>query len=152
MTTWRMSMPNNPKSEIRNPKFSGDTLLRLIQFNEQGLIPVVIQEMKSRQVLTLCYMNREALTRSLTEGKVYVFRRSQRRLMLKGETSGHIQVIRQVRVDCEGQSLLLLVTQRVAACHAGYVTCYYRRLSRGTLRVTGRKVFDPGAVYAPVAK
>ena len=123
-------------------------LMNTLHWDGQGLIPTVIQDAKSKRVLTLCYLNRAALRKSLEEGKVYVFRRSQNRLMLKGETSGHIQRIRQVRVDCEGKSLLLLVSQRVAACHAGYYTCYFRRVSRtGTLRPIGRKVFDPTRVY-----
>ena len=123
-------------------------LLRVVRFDEQGLIPAVIQDAKSRRVLTLCYMNRQALKQSLATGTVHVFRRSQRRLMQKGETSGHIQRLREVRVDCEGKSLLLLVSQRVAACHTGYYTCYFRRFSRsGALKSIGRKVFDPSRVY-----
>ena len=123
-------------------------LQMVLQFNDQGLIPAVVQDVKTKQVLTLCYLNREALGKSLKEGKVYVFRRSLNRLMLKGETSGHIQVIKEVRVDCEGKSLVLLVSQKVAACHAGYFTCYFRRVSRtGRLQTIGRKVFDPKRVY-----
>ena len=125
-----------------------DALLGLIQWNDQGLVPAVIQDATSKRVLTLCYLTRDALERSLREGKVYVFRRSQNRLMLKGETSGHIQLIREVQVDCEGKSLLLLVRQHVAGCHAGYFSCYYRQLSRrGALRVIERRVFDPSSVY-----
>ena len=124
------------------------SLLEVIKFNDQGLVPAVIQDAKTKQVLTLAYLNREALDKSLKEGKVYVFRRSQGRLMLKGETSGHIQLIKEVRVDCDGKSLVLLVSQKVAACHAGYFTCYFRRVSRaGKLQTIGRKVFDPKKVY-----
>lgn len=127
-----------------NPTF----LLRVLRWNEQGLIPAVIQEAKTKQVLTLCYLNRKALRKSLETGTVYVFRRSQGRLMQKGERSGHIQRIRQVAVDCEGKSLLLLVDQRVAACHAGYFSCYFRHLSpSGRLQVKGRTVFHPAKVY-----
>ena len=123
-------------------------LQMVLQFNDQGLIPAVVQDVKTKRVLTLCYLNREALDKSLKEGKVYVFRRSQNRLMLKGETSGHIQVIKEVRVDCEGKSLVLLVSQKVAACHAGYYTCYFRRVSRtGKLQTIGKQVFDPKKVY-----
>ena len=123
-------------------------LLRVVQFNKQGLIPAVIQDARSKQVLTLCYLNRQALKKSLATGTVYVFRRSQKRLMQKGETSGHIQIIRKVFVDCEGKSLLFFVSQRVAACHTGHFTCYFRRLSSsGRLQVKGRKVFDPRRVY-----
>ncbi len=120
----------------------------VLQFNEQGLIPTVIQDAKSKKVLTLCYLNREALKKSLQEGKVYVFRRSQNRLMLKGETSGHIQRITQVHVDCEGKSLLFVVQQHIAGCHQGYLSCYFRRLSRsGRLDITERRIFDPLKVY-----
>lgn len=120
----------------------------VLQFNDQGLIPAVIQDAATNQVLTLCYLNRAALRKSLATGLVYVYRRSQQRLMLKGETSGHIQRIREVLVDCEGKSLVLRVSQRVAACHAGYFTCYFRRRTRdGMLRTVGRRVFDPAAVY-----
>ena len=139
-------MIRHPQSTIHNPQYAA--LLKVVHFNEQGLVPTVIQDAKSRQVLTLCYLNRDALEKSLREGKVYVFRRSQNRLMLKGETSGHIQTIRKVFVDCEGKSLVFLVEQRVAACHAGYFTCYFRSLTRGRLSTVGRKVFDPAKVYS----
>lgn len=119
----------------------------LLRFNEQGLIPAVIQEHKSRRVLTLCYLTREAVERSLAEGLVYVFRRSLNKLMLKGETSGHIQRLRRVEVDCEGKSLLFQVSQHVAGCHAGYLSCYYRGLKAGRLTIGARRVFDPQAVY-----
>ena len=130
-------------------KFSKtQALLEVVRFNDQGLIPAVIQDARSKRVLTLCYLNRDALKKSLAEGTVYVFRRSQNRLMLKGETSGHIQLIRKVEVDCEGKSLILHVQQRVAGCHAGYFSCYYRGLSRtGRLTVGERRVFDPATVY-----
>ncbi len=123
-------------------------LLKLLVFNEQGLIPAVIQDATSKQVLTLCSLNRQALEKSLATGTVWLFRRSQGRLMQKGETSGHIQRIREARVDCEGKSLLLLIQQRVAACHAGYFSCYFRRLNRqGKLVTVGKRVFDPKKVY-----
>ena len=124
--------------------------LSALKFDERGLVPAVIQNATTKQVLTLCYLNRAALRKSLEAGTVYVFRRSQRRLMQKGETSGHIQRLRELRVDCEGKSLLLFVSQHVAACHAGYFTCYYRRVSRsGAVKTVGRKVFDPEQVYQP---
>jgi len=122
--------------------------MKELVFSEQGLIPAVIQDATTQQVLTLCYLTREALEKTLATGKVHVFRRSQGRLMLKGETSGHIQQVRDVRMDCEGKSLVLLVKQHIAACHIGYYTCYFRRAtSSGALKTIGRKVFDPDAVY-----
>ena len=123
-------------------------LLDVLHFDGRGLIPAVVQDAKTKQVLTLCYLNRQALEKSLKTGKVYVFRRSQNRLMLKGEVSGHIQAIKQVLVDCEGKSLVLLVSQNVAACHTGYFTCYFRRIGKnGKLATVGRRVFDPAKVY-----
>lgn len=123
-------------------------LLNMLQFNEQGLIPTIIQDAVSKRVLTLCYLNREALEKSLQEGQVYVFRRSQNRLMLKGETSGHIQLIREVQVDCEGKSLLFLVRQQVAGCHAGYFSCYFRRLTKADqLEIWEKRLFNPAKVY-----
>ncbi len=125
-----------------------EELIKLLKFDDEGLTPAVIQDAASKQVLTLCYLNREALKKSLETGTVHLFRRSQNKLMQKGETSGHIQVIRQVMMDCEGKSVVLLVEQRVAACHAGYFTCYFRQLaSDGTVKTVGERVFDPAKVY-----
>jgi len=123
-------------------------IIEKLKFNEKGLIPTIIQDEKTKKVLTLCYMNKEALTKTLKEGKVYVFRRSKNTLMLKGGTSGHTQAVRSVYVDCEGNSLLISVEQKIAACHAGYFTCYYRELSKdGSIKVVGKKVFNPEDVY-----
>jgi phosphoribosyl-AMP cyclohydrolase len=117
-------------------------------YNEQGLIPAVIQDVDSKQVLTLCYMTKEALEQSLAEGKVYVFRRSKGRLMLKGETSGHIQTIQEVYIDCDGKSLVLAITQHVAGCHMGYFTCYYRKVTAdGETEIIDTKRFDPDQIY-----
>jgi phosphoribosyl-AMP cyclohydrolase len=123
-------------------------MMEKLKFDSKGLIPAVIQDAASRKVLTLCYMNREALEKTLSEGKVYVFRRSKSALMLKGGTSGHIQVVKAVYVDCEENSILVEVEQKVAACHAGYFTCYYRRITPdGSLETTEKTVFDPEKVY-----
>ncbi len=115
---------------------------------KDGLIPVVVVEVGG-EVLTLCYMNGEALRKTRETGQVYVFRRSKGRVMLKGETSGHSQEVKEIRVDCEGKSLMVVVEQRVGACHLGYRSCYHRRYRPGsdTLEVCGQKVFDPEQVY-----
>ncbi len=119
-----------------------------LNFNEKGLMPAIIQDSASGKVLTLCYMNREAIEKSLEEGKIYLFRRSKDRLMLKGETSGHIQVIKELFVDCANNSLLFKIEQKVAACHAGYFTCYYQKVNEnGDLETVEEKVFDPEKVY-----
>ncbi|MFA6320882.1 MAG: phosphoribosyl-AMP cyclohydrolase [Candidatus Omnitrophota bacterium] len=125
-----------------------EKFLSALKFNEKGLIPTIIQDEKTKEVLTLCYMNQDALLKTLEEGKVYVFRRSKGRLMLKGETSGCIQKVKSVSIDCEGNSILFIVDQERAACHTGYFTCYFRRLKKdGTFEVVGERLFDPDEVY-----
>jgi len=120
-----------------------------LKFDKTGLIPAVIVDAKTNEALTLCYMNDEALKKTLETGKIHVFRRSKGRLMIKGETSGHIQLVKEVLVDCEGNSLVIKVVQKVAACHAGYYSCYYRRLNpqTGALETVAQRVFDPDKVY-----
>jgi len=124
-------------------------LFDVLKFDDQGLIPSIIVDHKSGRVLTLCYMNRDAVEKTLETGKMHVFRRSKGRLMMKGETSGHIELVREVRADCEGNSLLFAVEQKVAACHAGYFSCYFRRYDaeKDAWEVVERKVFDPEKVY-----
>jgi phosphoribosyl-AMP cyclohydrolase len=124
------------------------SLIEKLKFNDKGLIPAIIQDEKTKEVLTLCYMNQDALLKTLEERKVYVFRRSKGRLMLKGETSGCIQTIRSMSIDCEGNSILFLVDQERAACHEGYFTCYFRQIDKnGNERITGKRIFDPKDVY-----
>ncbi len=118
--------------------------MELVKFNDKGLVPAIIQDRKTKSVLTLCYMNREALEKTLKENLVWVFRRSKGMLMMKGATSGCVQKVKKVFIDCEGNSLLVVVDQVRAACHAGYFTCYYRtRGPRGAVKVVGKPVFDP---------
>ncbi len=120
-----------------------------LKFDKNGLIPSVIVNVKDNQVLTLCYMNDEAVKKTIETGKVHVFRRSQGRLMLKGETSGHIQVVKEIFFDCEGNSLVFKIEQHVAACHAGYKSCYYRGCDTdgNNIKILEEKVFDEGKVY-----
>ena len=123
-------------------------LLGKIKFNDKGLIPAIIQDERSKEVLTLCYMNQDALLKTLEEGKVYVFRRSKGRLMLKGETSGCVQAVKSMAIDCEGNSVLFLVDQERAACHEGYFTCYFRQIDKnGNEKIIGKRIFDPKDVY-----
>ncbi len=119
-----------------------------LKFDAQGLIPAIIQDAKSRQVLTLCYLNETALKATLETGFIHLFRRSQNKLMKKGETSGHTQAVKEFRADCEGKSLLFVVDQKTAGCHKGYFSCYFEQIQNdGTRKVTDPKVFDPEKVY-----
>ncbi len=123
-------------------------LVSKIKFNDNGLVPAIIQDNKSGAVLTLCYMNKDALEKTLKTGLIYVFRRSKGRLMMKGETSGCTQKVKSVYIDCEGNSILFRIVQKKAACHTGYFTCYFRKMAKaGALKTEGKRIFDPKEVY-----
>lgn len=125
-----------------------DKVFKFLKFDEKGLIPAIIQDEISGEVLTLCYMNKEALLKTLQENKIYVYRRSKGKLMLKGETSGCIQKVKKIHIDCEGNSILVEVEQVKAACHEGYFSCYFRELDKdGNITVTAGRIFDPKDVY-----
>lgn len=125
-----------------------DKLIKVLRFNEKGLIPAIIQDKETGKVLTLCYMNEDALKKTLKEAKIYVFRRSKGKLMMKGETSGHTQIVKDLYIDCEGNSLLFKVDQKVAGCHAGYFTCYFRKAGKdGGFKITEKTVFNPKDKY-----
>ncbi len=119
-----------------------------LKFNDKGLIPSIIQDEKSGIVLTLCYMNKEALQKTLEEGRIYVYRRSKGKLMMKGETSGCTQVVKSISIDCEGNSLLFKVDQERAACHNGYFSCYFQEMDKdGNITIRAKRIFDPTQVY-----
>lgn len=123
-------------------------LIEKLNFSPEGLIPAVIQDEETSKVLTLCYMSPEALEKTLKTLKVHVFRRSKGRIMLKGETSGCVQEVKGVFVDCAGNSLLVKVKQERAACHEGYFSCYFRKVDKtGRMGINEERVFDPDDVY-----
>jgi len=104
-------------------------LFNLIRWDEHGLVPVVIQDAHTNEVLTLAYMNEEALRRTLESKQTWLWSRSRQQLWHKGETSGHIQHVVEVRVDCDGDALVLRVHPQGPACHTGNRSCFYRGLS-----------------------
>jgi len=97
-----------------------------IKFDAQGLVPAVVQEVGSGEVLMLAYMNREALEKTLNEGEAWYYSRSRQQLWHKGETSGHVQRVQEIRYDCDADSVLLKVEQTGPACHTGHHSCFYR--------------------------
>jgi phosphoribosyl-ATP pyrophosphohydrolase/phosphoribosyl-AMP cyclohydrolase len=99
-----------------------------IRFDERGLVPCVVQDWRTGEVLTLAYMNDEALRRTRETGEIHLFSRSRGRIWHKGETSGHVQRVRQIRYDCDGDALVALVEPRGPACHTGERSCFYRDL------------------------
>ena len=122
--------------------------MNALKWDEKGLISVIFQDYETREVLVLGYMNREALERTLETGKVHLFRRAHGRVMIKGETSGNVQLVKEMWVDCDGDAFVMKIEQvGGAACHEGYRSCFYRRLINGELKVIGERVFDPNEVY-----
>lgn len=119
-----------------------------LRFGEDGLVPVVAQDAATGAVLMVAFMNEAALEATRTTGRAHYWSRGRGRLWRKGETSGHEQVVEQILVNCEQNSLLLQVRQVGAVCHDGYATCYYRRLEPdGTLIVVEDRAFEPADVY-----
>ncbi len=98
-----------------------------LKFDERGLIPAVVQDARTHQVLMVAYMNEEALKRTLETGEAHFWSRSRRELWHKGATSGNIQKVVEIRVDCDADTLLLLVEPAGPACHTGNTSCFYRR-------------------------
>lgn len=108
--------------------------IRELKFDAAGLIPAIAFDEKTGQVVMQAYMNEEALTRTVESGYAHYYSRSRKCLWKKGESSGHLQKVRSVRVDCDGDSILLLIEQEGAACHTGEKTCFYREIdSEGRL-------------------
>lgn len=119
-----------------------------ISFDDRGLVPAIAQDHASGQVLTLAWMNRNALEVSLQEGRAVYWSRSRQQLWRKGEQSGHVQVLKELRIDCDADALLLLVEQRGGiACHTGRARCFYRRYSDGAWVATDPILRDPNEIY-----
>ncbi|MFZ5764746.1 MAG: phosphoribosyl-AMP cyclohydrolase [Thermodesulfobacteriota bacterium] len=113
-----------------------------------GLLPVIAQDYQSGEVLMLAYINDLALAATIATGKAHYWSRSRQKLWLKGETSGHVQLIRDILVDCDEDTVIYKVEQLGgAACHKGYRSCFFRRLQEGNLVVIGEPLFDPREVY-----
>jgi len=115
---------------------------------ENGLVPVIVQNVTNGRVLMLAYMNELAWEKTLETGKATYWSRSRGKLWLKGEESGNIQLVRGIYIDCDADTVLLQVEQvGGAACHTGYETCFHRRIVDGRLETIGEPVFDPREVY-----
>ncbi|MBC8209376.1 MAG: phosphoribosyl-AMP cyclohydrolase [Desulfobulbaceae bacterium] len=116
--------------------------------SEDGLLPAIVQDSASGEVLMLAYINEEAWGKTLESGKAHFWSRSRNKLWLKGETSGHVQLVREVLVDCDEDTVVFKVEQvGGAACHKGYRSCFFRRVDLDGAKITGELVFDPAQVY-----
>jgi phosphoribosyl-AMP cyclohydrolase len=110
-------------------KSAFDALMAEIVFNADGLVPAIAQQHESGEVLMLAWMSRESLAETLRTGQVHYWSRSRRKLWRKGETSGHTQALIELRLDCDGDTLLLRVDQKGPACHTGKRACFFRTVS-----------------------
>jgi phosphoribosyl-AMP cyclohydrolase len=125
-----------------------DPKLEDLKFDTNGLIPAIIQDWRSGQVLMMAWMNRESLARTVETGKTHFFSRSRNKLWLKGESSGHVQHVKSLATDCDKDVVLVKVEQVGAACHEGYESCFFREFAPGEeWKVVGARIFDPEKVY-----
>ena len=123
-------------------------LLDKCKFNDMGLVTAVAQDYRTGEILMVAFMNREALAETLRRRVACYWSRSRGSLWIKGETSGHLQKVKEILVDCDIDAVLLKVEQEGGACHKGYRSCFYRRIDdNGSLAVVGRKVFNEEDVY-----
>ncbi len=101
-----------------------------LKWDEKGLIPAIVQEYNTKEVLMTAYMNEASLTKTIETGRTCFWSRSRQKFWFKGESSGNIQNVKEIRYDCDADSLLILVEQVGEACHEGYSTCYFRKIDK----------------------
>ncbi|MFA9477842.1 phosphoribosyl-AMP cyclohydrolase [Phycisphaerales bacterium AB-hyl4] len=119
-----------------------------IKFNEQGLVPAIVQNIDTGEILMMGWMNDAALKQTLQTRKATFFSRSRNKMWVKGESSGHIQEVIDARVDCDQDVVVLKCKSHGPACHVGYHTCFYRSADAdGNLKTVEEKTFDPNTVY-----
>lgn len=123
-------------------------MIKNIKFDERGLVPAIIQDNQTGQVLMMAYMNAESLDKTLSTGRTWFYSRSRQALWMKGETSGHVQAVKDVYYDCDEDTLLFKVEQTGAACHTGHYSCFYRNMEGEEVAPV---LVDPNRVYGSTA-
>ena len=119
-----------------------------IKYNEKGLVPAIAQDLKTGEVLMLAYINEESWKRTLETGKATYWTRSRQKLWVKGESSGNVQLVKEILVDCDEDTVIFKIEQvGDAACHEGYRSCFFRKVDGDQFTVVGERVFDPKDVY-----
>ncbi len=122
-------------------------ILAAIRFDAAGLVPAIAQQHDSGEVLMLAWMNREAVAETLATGRVCYFSRGRNTLWRKGETSGQVQHLKELRIDCDGDALLLLVDQQGVACHTGRRNCFFRAARDSALTEIAQPLIAPEVLY-----
>jgi phosphoribosyl-AMP cyclohydrolase len=121
-----------------------------LKWNDEGLIPAIVQDAQNGEVLMMAWMDEPALRDTLATGQTHFFSRSRRSHWHKGATSGHVQYVESISIDCDGDVLLIKARQVGGACHEGYRSCFFRRVGdAGQLEIAARLVFDTASVYGP---
>ncbi len=135
--------------EMRLDNKQFEKIIENIKFNDQGLVPVIIQDYKTDKVLMLAYMNKEAFLKTLSTKKTHFYSRSRKKLWMKGEQSGNIQKVKDIYIDCDNDCILIKVNQiGKAACHTGYESCFFRKITKNfDFKIVDKKIFDPQKVY-----
>ncbi len=120
-----------------------------LDFNKTGgLVPAIVQDYQTGEILMLAYMNPDAFNATLSTGKATYYSRSRQTLWVKGETSGRMQLIKEIWIDCDDDTVLLKVEQLGgAACHTGHRSCFYKKVEDGSIRIVAKPIFDPREVY-----
>jgi phosphoribosyl-AMP cyclohydrolase len=118
-----------------------------LKYDSNGLIPAIIQDAETKEVLMMAYMNEQSLRATIETGKTHFWSRSRQKYWMKGESSGHVQEVREIRIDCDKDTLLISVNQIGAACHEGYHNCFYRKYTSGSWTVDAQRIVDPEQVY-----
>lgn len=120
-----------------------------LKFTADGLIPAIVQEQSTGRVLMMAWMNRASLEKTLETGRTHFWSRSRQKFWMKGESSGHVQVVKDIAFDCDGDTLLIQVEQTGAACHEGYKSCFFRSVhgQGDTIHVTEPRLQTPEEIY-----
>jgi len=125
-----------------------EATISTLKYDANGLIPAIIVDAENKQVLMMAYMNAESLKKTFETGKTHFWSRSRGELWMKGQSSGHVQEVKAIYVDCDADTLLIEVIQHGAACHKGYRSCFYRKIvPSGKMEIIAEKIFDPEKVY-----
>lgn len=122
-------------------------ILNQLKFDENGLVTAVIQDYQNNEVLMVAHMNRQAVEMTLKGPYVAFWSRSRKKIWVKGEESGHTQEVKQIFLDCDADTLLIKVDQKVATCHEGYRSDFFRKIENGKMQIIAKKVFDPREAY-----
>jgi len=120
-----------------------------LKFNDDGLIPAIIQEEETGRVLMMAWMNESSLKTTIEMGKTHFWSRSRQKYWMKGESSGHTQQVKNIAFDCDGDTLLIQVSQVEAACHEGYQSCFFRTINNaGEFDVSENRLVNPNEIYS----